>query len=236
MFCCILWTYPAGNRHPIAVSSGASTGGETPADRVPIGPGGDKPRRSQPRPGVADGDVAVIAEPRGSQPAEEDVLFRTGYHGRTLLPSTIVLLALTIGGPIAVGQYVPPAWRVTAFSLPLAALWLVQLIRCGYRVLAFDYRLTERHLVRRRGWLYPAEAPLELATVGRVVSRRWPLGWLTGTGCVRVSPEDDQKAQVVLTGVRRPKAFATQIDEAARTARERNVVTAKVSTTPVERK
>src|SRR5439155_2150000 len=151
-------------------------------------------------------------------------------------PSTIVLLALTIGAPIAAWQYVPPGWRATAFGLPLAALWLVQVIRCGYRVLAYDYRLTDSHLIRRRRWLYPAEPPLDLATVGRVTATRWPFGWLTGTGSVRVAPEDARIPPVVLTGVRRPRAFATQIDEAARKARERNVVTAKVSTTPVEGK
>ena len=46
----------------------------------------------------------------------------------------------------------------------------------------------------------------------------------------------DQGVQVPLQpGVRRPRAFATQIEEAARKARERNVLTGKVST-PTERK
>jgi hypothetical protein len=219
---------------PAWLENAAKTDSEAPADRVPISPAA--PAKPKARPGVTDTGVAVIAEPRDPKPADEVVLFRTGHHGRTLLPSTIVLLALTIGGPIVAAAYVPAAWRMTAFGVPLAALWLIQLIRCGYRALFFDYRLTERQLARRRGWLYPAEPPLELSTIGRVIATRWPLGWLTGTGSVRVSFEDDQKQQVLFTGVRRPRAFATQIEEAARKARERNVVTGKVSTTPIERK
>jgi hypothetical protein len=210
---------------PAWLETAAKADTAAPADRVPIAPAA--PARPKPRPGVADAQVAVLAEPRGSQADDEVVLVHTGYHGRTLFPSTLVLLALTIGGPIAAATYVPPGWRVTAFGLPLAAIWLVQLIRCWYRVLAYDYRLTEGRLTVRRGWLYPAESPLDLATVGRVTATRWPLGWLTGTGSVRVSPEDDQKPPVVLTGVRRPRAMATQIEEAARKARERNVVTGK---------
>ena len=219
---------------PAWLETAAKTDAEAPADRVPIAPAA--PAKPKPRPAVTDGDVAVVAEPRGPKPAVEGVLFHTGYHGRTLLPSTIVLLVLTIGGPIATAAYVPAAWRMTAFGLPLTALWVVQLFRCGYRVLAYDYRLTESHLELRRGWLYPAESPIQLPTVGRVIATRWPFGWLTGTGCVRVSFEDDQKPQVIFTGVRRPRAFATQIQDAAQNARERNVVTAKVSTPPVERK
>ncbi|HTK76903.1 MAG TPA: PH domain-containing protein [Gemmataceae bacterium] len=212
---------------PAWLENAAKTGTEAPADRVPIAP--PAPAKPKPRPGVAEGDVAVVAEPRAPQAADEAVLVRTGYHGRTLLPSTILLVGLTIGGPIVAGAYVPPAWGMTAFGLPLAALWLVQLIRCVYRVLFYDYRLTERHLELRRGWLYPAVAPLDLATVGGVIATRWPFGWLTGTGCVRISPEGDGKPQVILTGVRRPRAFARQIEEAARKERERNVVTGKVS-------
>lgn len=219
---------------PTWLETAAKAGDDAPADRVPIAP--TAPAKPKPRPGVSDGDVAVVPEPRGPKPAVEVGVVRTGYHGRTVLPSTIVLLAVTISAPIAAAAYVPAAWRMTAFGLPLAALWIVQLIRCGYRVLFYDYRLTERHLEVRRGWLYPAEAPLDLATVGGVVATRWPFGWLTGTGCVRVSPEGEGKPQVILTGVRRPRAFASQIEEAALKARERNVVTAKVGTPPIDRK
>src|SRR5437588_843661 len=82
---------------PAWLETAAKTETAAPADRVPISP--TAPAKPKARPGVADDAVAVIAEPRGPQPADEVVLFRTGYHGRTLLPSTIVLLALTIGGP-----------------------------------------------------------------------------------------------------------------------------------------
>jgi Bacterial PH domain len=218
---------------PAWLETAAKAGDDAPADRVPIAP--TAPAKPKPRAGVADGEVAVIAELRGPKPADGAVLVRTGYHGRTLLPSTMVLVALTVVGPIAAAAYVPAAWRMTAFGLPLAALWLVQLIRCGYRVLFYDYRLTERHLELRRGWLYAADGPLDLATVGGVIATRWPFGWLTGTGCIRISPEGDGKPQVFLTGVRRPRALANQIEEAARKARGRNVVTAKVNTLPVER-
>src|SRR5262245_31929039 len=72
---------------PAWLENAAKADADAPADRVPIAPGA--PTKPKPRPGVADGDLAVVAEPRAPKPTDEGVLVRTGYHGRTLLPSTI---------------------------------------------------------------------------------------------------------------------------------------------------
>ena len=84
---------------PAWLETAAKVGAAAPADRVPIAP--TAPAKPKPRPGVTDGGAAlVVDESRSSQSADEVELARAGYHGRTLLPSTIVLLTLTVGGPI----------------------------------------------------------------------------------------------------------------------------------------
>ncbi|HEY1381319.1 MAG TPA: hypothetical protein VGF55_31250 [Gemmataceae bacterium] len=184
----------------------------------------EPPPQVWPRPRIA-APPAVVPEP-----AEETDLAWHGYAVAALLPSTFALAAVTVGTIIAL-RPLAPAWVMReAVDAPLAALWLLQAIRAAYRLLAYDYRLTTRRLFRGRGPLYPPEPPLELAAVVRADVRQTVIDRLIGVGTVRVIPEDATPSQpaVELAGVRRPKVLAAIIDEAAKAAREGNVVAARV--------
>ena len=164
-----------------------------------------------------------VVIPSKAIPAGEEVdLAWRGYSALALVPGTLALAVITICVVIVLRPLVP-AWVMhEAADAPLAALWLLQTIRATYRLLAYDYRLTTRRLFRSRGPLYPAEPPLDLATIARVDVRQTPFGRLVGVGSVFVMREDGTAA-LELDGIRRPKWLAARIEEAATAAREANV-------------
>ena len=136
--------------------------GDAPADRVPLE---EKPAaKPNPRPAVA-AEPAPVAAPE-PQAADAD-LDRFGYDRWTLLPSTLARAALTAGVLALALPRLPRSLWLGAVGAPLSAVWLVQLIRGGYRILAFRYRLTMTIIERRLGPLYPRDEPLELAVVAR---------------------------------------------------------------------
>ena len=103
----------------------------------------------------------------------------------------------------------------------MTALWLVQLVRWGYRVAFQGYRLTTRRLFREQGGLYPREEALDLAAVARAQVVQDPAERLLGVGRVRVVPRREGAPEVVLTGVWRPRRLAAQIELLAQAARAR---------------
>src|SRR5207248_2905924 len=126
---------------------------------------------------------------------------------------------------------------VEAVYAPLAALWAGQIIRAGYRLLAYRYRLTSRRLFRERGRLYPPEEPLDLAIVARVEVSQPLFARLLGVGTVNVMPEEASgRPAVGLPGVRRPRALAAAIEQAAQAAREGNMTVARVALAADERR
>jgi hypothetical protein len=164
-------------------------------------------------------------------PSSEEVeLAWHGYSAAALVPSTIALAALSAGVILALRPLVPTWVLHEAADAPLAALWLLQAIRAGYRLFGYNYRLTTRRLFRDRGRLYPPDAPVELATVVRAEVRQSLIGRLAGVGTIRVIPEDVTLnwPAVDLIGVRRPKVLAARIEEAAVAAREANVTVGRV--------
>jgi hypothetical protein len=158
-------------------------------------------------------------------PTEEVELAWQGYSPATLLPSTIALAVVT-GSVILLLRPLVPTWVLhEAADAPLAALWLLQAVRAGYRLFGYNYRLTTRRLFRDLGRLYPADEPLDLATVVRAEVRPSLMGRMIDVGTVRVISEEatPSKPALELVGVSRPQAFAARIDEAAKAAREGNV-------------
>jgi hypothetical protein len=198
---------------------------DAPADRVPLDTGHAKPK---PRPGVA-AEPVTVSDPE--PPAADADLDRFGYDYRTLLPSTLVLAALTAGVLVAALPRLPRSLWLETVGTPLTAVWLVQLIRGGYRLLAYRYRLTMTVIERRLGPLYRRDEPLQLAVVARTEVRRRLAERLTGVGTVVVVPDDSAgKPPLALAGVRSPRLIAQMIDDAAQSAREGNVVAVRVST------
>lgn len=94
--------------------------------------------------------------------AEEGELAWHGYSAQALLPSTVALAVVTAGIIVGLRPLVP-AWVVhEGADAPLAALWIFQAFRAGYRLVGYNYRLTTRRLFRDRGRLYPPEGPVDL--------------------------------------------------------------------------
>lgn len=161
--------------------------------------------------------------------SEETDLSWRGYHPITLLPGLVVAGAITAGVFVYLRHLVPAAFVREAVDAPLAALWLLQLVRLGYRAAAYEYRLTNRRLFRSRGPLYPADAPVELARVIKVQVNRGVFGWLLGVGCVRVECEESAEVPPLeLAGVPQPRTLAALVERAAEAARGGTVTAAKV--------
>jgi len=205
---------------------------------------GDNVPLSSPRSALPPTDVEVEDKPESPPPkakprsriggtpratatkGEEIDLAWQGYSSRAMLPSTVLLTAATAAVVVWVRPLVP-SWIVNeAVDAPVAACWLFQAVRWLYRSLAFQFRLTNRRLFRERGQLYPAEKPWDLALAVRAEPRQNLLERICGVGTVHLVLEESGEGQPVieLSGVRRPAALATRIDEAIKTAREGNVV------------
>lgn len=162
---------------------------------------------------------------------EETDLSWRGYHPVALLPGLVVAAAVTAGVVVYLRPLVPAAFVREAVAAPLAALWLAQFVRLGYRAAAYEYRLTNRRLFRSRGLLYPADAPVDLARVAKVAVSRGAFGWLLGVGTVRVESEESAEVPPLeLAGVPRPRALANLVERAAEAARAGNVTAAKLTT------
>jgi hypothetical protein len=189
----------------------------------------DSGRATQPRPRFTPPIAAIESLP----PGEEIDLAWLGYSAAALIPSTVALAAFTLSAIVILRPLVPVWVLHEAADAPLAALWLLQAVRAGYRLLGYNYRLTTRRLILSRGRLYPTDPPLDLATVVKAEVRQTLLTRLIDVGTVAVVPEN-ASATVELTGVRRPKLLAARIEEAATAARESSVTTGRLQT-PSER-
>jgi hypothetical protein len=137
------------------------------------------------------------------------------YAGRTMVPSFVlcglVTAAVLGGGAYLALAYDPPPLhlRYIAYAL-LAALWLVQLLRCGYRTISITYRLTTHRLLRDHGFIRPAAGEVLLACITAVRVKRSPLERLLGVGRVIVVSEE-KAGRLVLHGVHRPERIALKI-------------------------
>jgi len=160
-----------------------------------------------------------------STSADEGIrLYRCGYDAAALLPSTAILGLVTAGVVTFIRPFVAARFVTELVTLPLLALWFVQVIRCGYRLRSYRYTLTSRSLQRRRGVLYPKDEPLELAKVGQVEVRRTRTQLVLGIGDVVVTAEASSgRPPLDFAGVRWPKKLAELIETTAAAAREEAV-------------
>jgi hypothetical protein len=168
---------------------------------------------------------------------DETDVHRRGYDAAALLPSTVILGLVTVAVVMFIRPFVSERYVAEFTTLPLLALWAGQVVRGGYRLFKFRYRLTSRNLYLERGGLYPSDEPLDLATVSKVEVLRTRVQFLMGVGDVIVhSEESSNRPPLDMPGVRWPKKFAALIESTAATARERTVVAAEaVVTSPPAR-
>jgi hypothetical protein len=171
-------------------------------------------------------ETSVEAE----KPTNEADVHVRGYDAAALLPSTIVLGLITVAVVMFIRPFVPERYIAEFTTLPLLGLWAGQMVRGGYRLFKFRYRLTTQNLYRERGRLYPNDEPLDLTTVSKVEVRRTRVQFLMGVGDVIVHSEESLKRLPLdMSGVRWPKTFAALIESTVAAAREQTVIAAKAA-------
>jgi hypothetical protein len=173
---------------------------------------------------------ALLSPSPGSELIEEVDLWWGSYSTRTMLPSFLVCIAATVAVAWMTWVFLPPGSVKLTFVALAGSIWLLQVIRWGYRFFGFNYRLTTRRVVCSRGLLYGPGAELELATVARVhVYRRWDERLLQ-VGQVTVQPDNPNVVPLILEGLVRPAAVAQMIRAAAQKARGQGVFQTRAAT------
>jgi hypothetical protein len=130
------------------------------------------------------------------------------YAGRTMLPSFLLCLVLTV-------LIVPLAWayvergqvKLTILGLG-GAVWVVQLVHFARRYFGFTYRLTSKRLFRS---LSRRPEAIPLADIAEVRAERNGLENLVGIGRIYLTFIDKTRPAVVLEGVKKPKQVAELI-------------------------
>jgi hypothetical protein len=162
-------------------------------------------------------------------PAEEVDVWWGGYSSRTMLPSFLICVAATVAIAWLTWFWLPPRLVKISFIGLSGGVWLLQLVRWGYRFFGFSYRLTTRRLFCHLGKLYQGDMQLELAAVAQVVVRsRWDER-LVGVGQVVVIPDKPTTPPLILEGVLEPARIAEMIRSGVQRAREQAVLTVRAN-------
>jgi membrane protein YdbS with pleckstrin-like domain len=198
----------------------------SPRDLVPQPAGLPSDRSDSALP--ADGRPAGQIGPAGASapdvcpPLGEEVdLWWGSYAGRTMLPSfvvcgfvTAIILGLSwyfrVGLGVILLSYAGP--------LVLAPLWVFQVGRWAYRLIATNYRLTTRRLLCARGFYRTANWELDLARVTGVAVERGPLQQPLDVGQIVI--RTDREGPFILEGVLRPESIAQKIQKRVRQVKE----------------
>lgn len=149
-------------------------------------------------------------KPHVPEPVEEIEVWWGSYSGWNMLPSWAICCILTVliawgGATLEFGRF----WRVLVFVLA-ATLWLLQLARWGYRVLSYNYRLTNRRLFRDTGFFHDDRIRIDLSLISKVDTSVKPYEAWFDTGRVLIST-DEGLPPIPLKGVRNPRAVAELI-------------------------
>lgn len=183
--------------------------------------------QAKPRPLIASGRATQdVAQPEHQ---ETDVWYG-GYAGRTMLPSFLVCILLTITAVVFLCVYwesIPAhlsAVVLLAAGGLIGAAWLFQLVRWLFRLIALNSRLTTRRLFYHRGFLYPDWDVVSLSRVTRAEARANVLERLLGVGCVillgDLHRDANAKPLAVLEGIVKPASIAELIQQHAAKATE----------------
>lgn len=162
-----------------------------------------------------DATVEVTGKPAASD--QEMDIWWGGYAGRTMLPSFFICALLTAGfiwlawllGKIY--DLDPDHARHLYYGMT-GLVWLVQLMRWGYRLACFQYRLTSRRLFWSQGKLYPRVPPVDLALVEEVTLDQSFIEHLLRVGRIRLTVED-RPHRIILSGVARPERIVRLIEK-----------------------
>jgi hypothetical protein len=137
-------------------------------------------------------------------PQEEVDVWWGSYAARTMIPSFVICLVLTLLIDLVCWLVLPRyllRWSVFVLT---GLLWLVQTLRWLYRVLGYNYRLTNRRLYVERGLAAPMIAVADLDRIKTVKVRASFVQSRLGVGRVAVYLDDDARMPLYLDGVVHP--------------------------------
>jgi membrane protein YdbS with pleckstrin-like domain len=161
--------------------------------------------------------------PEAPIPTEEVEVWWGSYAPRTMIPSCLVAVALTVGilsvGWVQGGGKDDDVLQLTIL-LPIVAVWLWVAIRWGYRLVAVNYRLTTRRLFCERGFFRPLNRVIDLDQIDQVLVARGRLERLLRTGRVRIVALDRKVPDLVLDGLSHPERIAMQLRKYIQKARQ----------------
>jgi hypothetical protein len=154
--------------------------------------------------------------------AETDIWWGA-YAGRTMLPGFLLCLLLTVI-LLALDLYLKNGQRrselISSLVLAVAgAIWLFQGTRWIYRMMALNYRLTNRRLLFSRGFKLPDTWAIELERLAEVLVLAGPAERLLGVGRIKVVVQDGSSSSFLLEGVLAPERVARIIRRRVRQAR-----------------
>lgn len=139
---------------------------------------------------------------------------------RALLPSTVVIAAVSAGWILGVMPRLPAWWQsLEVWGAVPGALITYQLVRITYRLMAGCYGLTANQLVQHVPGPLPDPPPIDLATVATVSVEAAPAEMLLLVGRLKLTFERDSRPPEVLGPVGLPRRRARQLEEAIATAR-----------------
>jgi len=184
-----------------------------PADTANLNSANDERPESSPR---------SLPSPSG-EPLEEVDLWWGSYAPRTMAPSFMLCLVLTLA--ISAEAWSLGIWqehssaRYTAQVL-MVLLWAIQFTRWAYRIFAINYRLTNRRLFHEQGFHRPQNREIMLSRIHQVVVERGPLERLLRVGRLRVLAQDHSLPPIIFEGVPDPDHVAMAIRKQVHKARQ----------------
>jgi hypothetical protein len=195
-------TYP-----PIKLGQAAAAAAAAPAVK-------EHPKPAPKPEGKSPAMAVTPAPPPANQLQELDVWYG-GYAGRDMLAGFIICCVWTV----LVTLYIAPLVdRLLAPNARLefwadiglvGSVWLFQLFRWAYRKLAYQMRITTRHFILQRGFLYHWEIR-PLAQFSGVEVRQHLVERLLGIGRIQLAATAPATSLAV-RGVARPEEVAKRI-------------------------
>jgi hypothetical protein len=165
----------------------------------------------------------IINDSLSDKNQETDVWWGS-YAGRTMTPSFVVCGLLT--GLLIWGVWLiwpkqedrPYLERYTTYIL-VGAVWIFQLIRWGYRLVAINYRLTTRRLYCQRGFQTAATTTVDLKQIATIRIERNVWESYLRVGRLRIVSVNNSEDALSLDGVAHPDQIAALIMNQVQKAR-----------------
>jgi membrane protein YdbS with pleckstrin-like domain len=151
---------------------------------------------------------------------EEVEVWWGSYAARTMLPSFLACLVLTVLIDLGCWLLLPKFLSRWSVVILTGLVWLVQTLRCLYRVLGYNYRLTTRRLYVEHGVVAPITAAADLERIKAVKVGAGFLHRGLGVGRVAVYLDDDVQLPLLLDGVRHPWRVCEMISRQAAQAKK----------------